>query len=201
MNSRENQNLPSERPEESGEIEYFPVRFVGDSVGPLFVAGLIVPIVFMFIARSKLALMPVGAADIAVQFLGMGWHGLRATYDSFKDAGRLHEATTLASCFVIELVFFAYVFRSVLRKYFQRRDEIHAPDVVIDGMIILMGIVGYFTLSKMDITTNQASFQGLYLDTYGFYYIKQYLLFWCIIGLPPLVLLISILKKFDRRKL
>ena len=171
-----------------------PCLFVSKNLY-LLIYGLAIPIVFLIFLRLQLNVTPFWLADAIVDLLGPNLPLLQDYYTQMVARSDVAGATDYALFFASSLIFLVAIHVVMVRKFLARRNAIGMPNIVLDWLVfVLLGLAVYYVFSTAKVYPSAGTSHGaLYVDQYGIFYFKQYLLF-CGLAFSTLVLMISVLK-------
>jgi len=190
-----NLDMPKIDARETGGQEQDIMPFAGKATGSLFAWSMLVPLAFIVVHLAGFQLLGIDRADKVIEVISYVGPVIQPQYEFLKSLGRNTEAANYAAfCVLLSLLSIVMSIRATI--FFITRRPILRGISWKDSVIIMAGSLFYMILIlwKRDVPVTEFKLLvPLYFDTFGFYYIRQYCLYF-ILHLTFAIITITLLK-------
>ena len=144
--------------------------------------GFAIPVFFILLKLIGTdPLISLQTADSLVQVLSSAWSSLGPQYQAFKRLDLLVDAANYALFYSCLFVLFAYALLENIRVSIANRNRIveaKSGEIFRLFIVILIGGVGVYYAMLLDpVRPNTRPGFGFAIDSYGFYYVRQWVVF------------------------
>jgi hypothetical protein len=170
-----------------------PSQFVGKRFNSFFFVAGLIPFSFILIKMSGRKIVSPRVGDSLASFLGVLWPVFPSQYAALSNFGSAYDAPNYALFFLCLVLLAAVFVLKFASDYISDRNFIKNTswrDLTVVGISLC---ISYYVLFYDKPKMSPKPIFDFYVDAFGFYYLRQYLLF-LTVYLAILVTVASLLK-------